>query len=139
MPHVRAPERLLRRQADGRGNGLLPTIRRHQYLLAMKAPKGKSFDPVPAGTHVARLYQIIHIGTVKFEYKGEVKQSDKIRFTFELCNERKVFNEGEEPRPFSISREFGFSISPKGHLRPFIEGMGGAKMHDDEAYNFDID
>lgn len=105
----------------------------------MKAPKGKSFDPVPAGTHVARLYQIIHIGTVKFEYKGETKFSDKIRLTFELSNERKVFNEGEEPRPFSISREFGYSMSPKSHLRPFLEGMAGAKMHDDEAYNFETE
>jgi hypothetical protein len=105
----------------------------------MKAPKSKSFDPVPAGTHVARLYQIIHIGTTSFEYKGEMKQSDKIRLTFELCNERKVFNEGEEPRPFSISREFGYSMSPKSHLRPFIEGMAGVKMHDDEAYNFETD
>jgi len=28
-------------------------------------------------------------------------------------------------------------MSPKGKLRPFIEGMIGTKLHDDEAYSFD--
>lgn len=105
----------------------------------MKAPKPKTFDPVPAGAHVARLYQIIHIGTSEFEYMGETKKSDKIRLTFELCNEKKVFKEGEEARPYSVSREFGFSMGPKSKLRPFIEGMRGVAMHDDEAYNLDIE
>ena len=54
----------------------------------MKAPKPKSnYEAVPAGTHVARLYQIIHVGTSSFEFKGEMKSSDKIRLTFELKGE----------------------------------------------------
>lgn len=65
--------------------------------------------------------------------------TNKVRLGFELCNETKVFNEGEEARPYSISREFTFSMGPKATLRPFIEGMYGVKMHDDEAYNFDLD
>jgi hypothetical protein len=105
----------------------------------MKAPKPKAFDPVPKGSHVARLYQIIHLGTTHFEYKGEAKSSNKIRLTFELCNERKVFTEGEEAKPYSISREFGWNMSPRGKLRPFIEGMLGVALDDDEAYNIDIE
>lgn len=105
----------------------------------MKAPKPKPRDPVPSGSHVARLYQIVHIGTTEFEYKGETKSSNKIRLTFELCNEKKVFVEGEEPKPLVISREFGWSMSKKGKLRPFLEGMRGATMHDDDAYNLDIE
>jgi hypothetical protein len=131
---IKTATRANRRRARG-GND----INNKNNNTSMKAPKGKTFDPVPAGTHVARLYQIVHIGTTSFEYKGETKQSDKIRLTFELCNERKVFNEGDEPRPFSISREFGYSMSPKSHLRPFIEGMIGTKLHDEEAYNFETD
>jgi hypothetical protein len=107
--------------------------------MATTAPRPRPFDPVPQGSHVARLYRVIHIGTTEFEFKGETKKSNKVMLTFELCNEKKVFNEGEEPQPLSISREFGFSMSPKGKLRPFIEGMFGMKMHDDEAYNFDFE
>src|SRR5260370_1148177 len=57
----------------------------------LTAPKNKEFSPVPAGNHVARLSQIIHTGTITDSYMGEQKQVDKIRPTFELCNERKAF------------------------------------------------
>jgi hypothetical protein len=57
------------------------------------------------------------LGTNSFEYMGETKSSDKIRLTFELSNERKVFKEGDEAKPYSISREFGFSMHTKSKLR----------------------
>jgi hypothetical protein len=107
--------------------------------MSLTAPKSKSSDPVPKGNHVARLYQIIHIGTNDFEYMGETKSSDKVRLTFELSNERKVFKEGDEPKPYSISREFGFSMHTKSKLRPFVESMIGAPLFDKEADNFDFE
>jgi hypothetical protein len=106
----------------------------------MKAKKPeRTYELVPAGNHVARLYQIVHIGTNSFEYKGEMKKSDKVRLTFELCNERKAFKEGEEPKPFSISREFGLTMGKKSNLRPFVEGFIGTSLDDEEAYGFDLD
>ena len=107
--------------------------------MALTAPKGKASDPAPKGNHVARLYQIIHIGTNDFEYMGETKSSDKIRLTFELSNERKAFKDGDEPRPWSVSREFGFSMHAKSKLRPFVEGMVGTALFDKEADNFDFE
>lgn len=106
----------------------------------MKAPKPKSnYEAVPAGTHVARLYGIIHVGTNSFEFKGETKKSDKVRLTFELPGEMREFGEDKEMKPMSISREFGFSMGKKSHLRPFVEGMLGVALHDEEAYAFDIE
>jgi hypothetical protein len=96
------------------------------------AKKGKGFDPVPAGNHVARLYEIIHLGTIPTTWQGQEKMTDKIRLTFELCNEKKEFKEGEGEKPFSISREFTYSFGSKGNLRPFIDGLTGTKMFDDE-------
>src|SRR5436190_13601596 len=107
--------------------------------MSLTAPRAKSNTDIPKGNHVARLYQVIHIGTNEFEFKGETKKSDKIRFTFELSNERKVFKEGEEAKPFSVSREFGFSMGPKSHLRPFVESMVGTALFDDEAYGFNFE
>jgi hypothetical protein len=101
--------------------------------LTLTPPKQtKSFDPVPAGNHVARLYDIIHLGTIPTEYMGEHKMTDKIRLTFELSNERKEFKEGDGEKPFSISREFTYSFGAKSALRPFIDGMTGTKMVDGE-------
>src|SRR3954463_747642 len=101
--------------------------------MSLTPPKSnKDFTPVPAGNHVARLYEIIHIGTVLTVGQFGEKMQDKIRLTFELCNERKEFKAGEGEKPFSISREFTYSFHPKGLLRPFIDGMTGTKMRDDE-------
>lgn len=105
----------------------------------LQAQKSKSFEPVPKGNHVARLYQIIHIGTVPTTWQGETRMTDKVRLTFELSNERKVFKEGDEPKPYSISREFTLSMGKKASLRAFVEGFGGTALHDDEAYAFDLE
>src|SRR5207248_4344414 len=108
--------------------------------MAHTAPKQKAFDPVPAGNHVARIYQIIHVGTVPSTYQGQERMSDQVRLTFELCNEKKEFKEGEGEKPLSISTRFEtYSMGKKANLRRLIEGMYGKTMHDDEAYNFDLD
>ena len=107
----------------------------------MKAPKSenKTFELVPAGNHVARVFQIIHVGTLEEEYMGESKLVDKIRLTFELPNKTKEFKEGEGEKPYSVSREFTFSMHEKSNLRPIVEGIIGVSLHDEEAESFDFD
>lgn len=106
----------------------------------MKASKPESnYEAPPKGNHVARLYQIIYLGTTSYDYMGESKRSTKVRMTFELCDERKEFKPGEGEKPFSISREFGFYMGKQSKLRPFVEGYVGTSLSDDEAYEFDID
>ncbi len=107
--------------------------------MSLTPPKTASKTEIPNGTHIARLYQIIHIGIGHYQWQGEEKTSDKIRLTFELCNERKEFKEGEGEKPLSISREFGFSMGKKSHLRPFVEGMLGVALYDEEAKTFDLE
>ena len=62
-------------------------------------------EKVPSGTHIARCYEMIHIGTVTWEYLGEVKETDKVRITFELPGEMRQFNE-EQMQPMVISKEY---------------------------------
>jgi hypothetical protein len=104
-----------------------------------KAPVQNSLPPAPSGTHVARLYQIIYLGTLPEDYMGEAKEMYKVRMVFELCNETKIFKDGEPPRPFSIGRDFTFSMGNKANLRKFVEGMIGTALSDGEAGNFDLD
>jgi hypothetical protein len=100
--------------------------------MSLTPPKKTEFEITPAGNHVARLYQIIHIGTVPTTWQGQEKMTDKIRLTFELCNEVKAFKEGDEPKPFSVSREFTYSFGQKAALHAFVEGMTGTKILDKE-------
>jgi hypothetical protein len=115
-------------------------VRLRVFGRSLTPPKPtKTYENVPAGTHPARLYQTTHLGTTHFEYKDEMKSSDKIRLTFELRDEMREFGEDKELKPMAISREFGFSMGKKSHLRPFVEGILGIALSDDEAYAFDIE
>ena len=108
--------------------------------MPINAPyKGKDFDPVPAGNHIARCYQILHIGTVPEEYEGRVNMMNKVRFTWELPNETKVFKEGEPAKPLSISKDYTLSMGDKANLRKVVEGWLGAGLHKEEAEFFDVE
>jgi hypothetical protein len=72
--------------------------------MSLTPKKNQSYEPVPTGNHVARLYEIIHIGTIPTTWQGQEKMTDKIRLGFELCNETKEFKEGEGEKPFSLPR-----------------------------------
>lgn len=78
---------------------------------------------VPSGTHVARCYSTIHIGTVEWEWQGELKYTNKIRLTFELPNEMRDF--GGEDKPMVISKEYTLSLHEKSNLRKDLESWRG--------------
>lgn len=104
------------------------------------APKPKSnYTPAPAGTHVARCFQYIQIGTVQEEYMGKPKMMNKIRLSFELPNEKKIWKEGEPEKPWVIHQEYTLSMAEKANLRKLVEGMIGTTLIDEEAFNFDTE
>jgi hypothetical protein len=92
---------------------------------------------IPQGSHIARCYSIVHIGTVQWEYLGEVKHTDKIRLTWELPNETKVFKEENGEQPFVISKEYTLSMHEKSNLRRDVESWIGA-LTEQQADDFDI-
>jgi len=104
--------------------------------MSIKAPiTERIFELVPAGSHVARIYQVIDIGT---EEGFQGKQQHKVRIMLELPNKKKVFREGEGEKPFSIGQEFTLSMFELANLRGFIEGIKGG-MTDEEASEFDVE
>lgn len=99
---------------------------------------GTTFAPVPAGTYAARCYSMIHIGTVVEEYMGENKELNKVRITWELPTELKVFKEENGEQPYSVSKEFTLSMHEKANLRKFLESWRGKGFSEEEAKSFDI-
>jgi len=97
-----------------------------------------SFAPVPAGTYAARCYSMIHIGTVVEDYMGESKEVNKVRITWELPTELKVFKEENGEQPYSVSKEFTLSMHEKANLRKFLESWRGKGFTDEEAKSFDV-
>lgn len=118
--------------------------------MATTAPvKKTSFSLAPAGTHIARIYRFMNLGTRIQEFKGVPKDypDTLVSFTLELPNEMNEFefedkDTGEKTKvskPFVISQEFTLSMHKKSRLRPFVEGIIGTALSDDEAGAFDIE
>lgn len=93
---------------------------------------------VPEGTHPARIYEYIHLGTQEGEWEGRPTHYYKIRFTFEFPTEKRVFDEKKGEQPMVMSYDATLSFNEKANLRKIAEACFG-KMDDAEAANFDID
>jgi len=99
---------------------------------------GSNYEPIPAGTYVARCYSMIHMGTIKESYMGEEKYVNKVRLTFELPTELKVFKEENGEQPQVISKEFTLSLGDKSNLRAFLNSWRGKALTEEECKSFDI-
>lgn len=99
---------------------------------------GSNYEPIQAGTYVARCYSMIHLGTVKESYMGDEKYVNKVRLTFELPTELKVFKEENGEQPQVISKEFTLSLGEKSNLRAFLNSWRGKALTEEECKAFDI-
>jgi hypothetical protein len=99
---------------------------------------GTTYEPVPAGTYIARCFSMVHIGTVMETFQGESKLQNKVRLTWELPLELKVFNEDRGEQPYTLGKEFTLSLNEKATLRKFLESWRGKAFTEDEAKSFDI-
>lgn len=93
---------------------------------------------IPAGTHVARCYSMIEIGTVKENIMGQEKILTKVRIGWELPEERRIFTQDKGEQPFVISKEYTLSMNEKANLRKDLESWRGKGFSEDDAKGFDI-
>lgn len=105
--------------------------------IILKEGSGKVTELVPSGTHVARCYQMVHVGVVEWEYLGETKFTDKVRLTFELPHETRTFDGVE--KPMVISKEYTVSLHEKSNLRKDLESWRGASFTPQELRGFKLD
>jgi hypothetical protein len=99
---------------------------------------GTNYEPVPAGNYPARCYSMIHIGNVVEEFQGEKKTMNKVRLTWELPTETKVFKEEKGEQPYVLSKDFTLSMHEKSTLRKWLEAWRGKGFTNDESAAFDI-
>lgn len=107
-------------------------------IIATNTGSGANYDPAPQGNHVARCISMVHIGTVEEEYLGEKKMQNKVRITWELPEEKKVFKEENGEQPFVLSKEFTLSMHEKSTLRKWLESWRGKAFTEEESKQFDV-
>ena len=106
----------------------------------LQAPKSSVQRTLaPEGTHHSIVVSLVEIGTIEGEWMGKPKLQKKIRLTFELPEETKVWKEGEDAKPLVVSQEYTLSMAPKAKLRAVVEGIIGTSLLDEEADAFDVE
>jgi hypothetical protein len=105
--------------------------------LMVSSPKD-NFVLVPEGTHLARCYRIVDMGTQKTTYMGKEKAVRKVQITWEIHGEdadgKKIAM--SDGRPLVISRKFTPSLSPKAALRAFLVSWRGKQFTEEELNGF---
>ena len=98
-----------------------------------------NYEPIATGNYPARCYSMVHLGTIEENILGTLKKLNKVRITWELPTELKVFKEENGEQPQMISKEFTLSLHEKATLRGFLKNWRGKDFTDDEAKSFDIE
>jgi len=101
---------------------------------------GGNFIPVPPGTHLARCYRVIDLGTQKSEYLGAIKFLPKIMIQFEVHgkdeNDNPIVTSKNEP--MTISKNFTLSLSENATLRKDLQSWRGRSFTQTELQGFEL-
>ena len=109
-------------------------------MIKIIATEGNTtkWEPVEAGTHLARCVRMVHIGTVMESYANEpAKPKNKVFLTWEFPT---MLIEGGEydGKPRVISKEYSLSLHPKTTLCKHLVAWRGKSFSPKEAEAFDI-
>lgn len=94
---------------------------------------GKEFTPMPAGSHVARCFAVISLGT---QQSPMFPSSFKVMLMFEVPGES-IEIDGK-PSPMTIQKEYTLSLSEKANLRHDLQSWRGREFTTKELEGFDV-
>lgn len=107
--------------------------------IMLKLSDAKSQRPLtPAGTHLAFCYSVVDLGTHTEEGQYGKKTNRKIRVSWELPEERAVFDPSKGEQPYSISKTYNFTMGEKSTLRRDLEAWRGKSFTPKEMDEFEL-
>ena len=109
-------------------------------IIARESGNSSTFKPVPPGTHLARCYRIIDLGTQKTVGDYGEKRQPKIMVQFEIHSEDDsgaplLTDKGE---PMSISKNYTLSLSENATLRKDLTSWRGRAFEPQELRGFEL-
>lgn len=103
--------------------------------LTAKNSDGENFAKAPEGTHLARCFKVIDLGT-QYSEKWD-KFNHKIMVVWELPE--KLIPDGElKGQPFAVVNDYTLSLGEKSNLRKDLESWRGKSFTDEELAGFNI-
>lgn len=106
-------------------------------IIASSKGSATAREPIPAGAYAARCYSVIDLGTQANPFEPG-KSRRLVRITWEIPDERRVFNEEKGAQPCVISKEFTLSLGDNSNLRTFLTSWRGKGFTEEEAKGFDV-
>lgn len=97
------------------------------------AKEGSNFTPLPPGTHQARCFGVIDLGTQHSEMFADAW---KVMIMWETPHERVITD--KEERPMTITKEYTLSLSKKSNLRKHLETWRGKPFTKEELEGFEV-
>ncbi len=100
----------------------------------------KDFKMVPPGTHLARCYRIVDIGTQSTEWQGQQKFLRKVMIGWEIHGEDEEGNPlvTDEGDLLAMFKNYTLSWSENANLRKDLQAWRGTPWTDEEANRFDL-
>jgi len=101
---------------------------------------GGSFESTPVGSHLARCYRIVDVGTQKSEYMGQVKMLHKVMLGWEIhgTNDDGTPIKMKDGRPFAMFKNYTLSWAEKATLRIDLQSWRGKPFTSEEMRRFDL-
>ncbi|QDP53204.1 MAG: hypothetical protein GOVbin7744_7 [Prokaryotic dsDNA virus sp.] len=99
------------------------------------------FEPVPAGSHTARVVTLIDLGLQESTWEGTVRYREEIWMGWEVPGFRVSWttSEGEEKEgPGLVTRRFTATLNEKSNLGKLLREWRGRPFSEEEKKKFDI-
>jgi hypothetical protein len=99
-----------------------------------------TFTPVPAGSHLARCYRIVDLGTQKVTWQDKVKMQRKIMVQWEVHSEDDTGNPllTEKGEPLSISKNYTLDLGDKASLTADLTSWRSRPFTAEEKKGFEL-
>lgn len=105
--------------------------------MGFEIKKSGSVVLCPSGSHVARCFLVLDIGTHPVEFQGKFAgNQQKVVIGWELPSKLHTFDEKKGQEPFTLSRKFTNSMHEKAGLRALVESWSGKKYSDEKVATF---
>ena len=102
--------------------------------MAIIAKAGATFTPCPAGSHIAVCCDVVDLGLIETNYKGQKpKKQHKIKIVWQTPEIR------DDGKPFLVSKRYTNSLHEKAALRKDLEAWRGRSFTDEELQGFDVE
>lgn len=95
-------------------------------MATAQSESGKTFEPAPAGVHLAVCVDVVDLGWLEVMWQGLKKTQHKVNIAWQIAESR------DDGKPFLVFKRYTLSLHEKSALSHDMEGWRGKKFTEAE-------